>query len=89
VGTGCPESSSDSFYVKKWHRAHTKKRVRRIQLVACKTTSSTHGIDHLAQEKGVNRSAHLLEHRSDGEQTRRMFEEANARFEASKQLLAG
>jgi len=30
----------------------------------------------------------LLEHRSDGERARRMFDEANARFEASKRVLA-
>ena len=29
----------------------------------------------------------LLEHRSDGERVRHMFEEANARFEASKRVL--
>ena len=28
----------------------------------------------------------LEEHRSDGERTRRVFEEANARYEATKQL---
>ena len=30
----------------------------------------------------------LLEHPTDGERTRRMFEEANARYEASKQIHA-
>jgi hypothetical protein len=28
----------------------------------------------------------LLEHRSDGERVRRVFEEANARYEASKHI---
>jgi hypothetical protein len=28
----------------------------------------------------------LLEHRSDGERVRRVFEEANARYEASKYI---
>jgi hypothetical protein len=31
----------------------------------------------------------LEEHRSDGERVRRTFEEANARYEASKRLRAG
>src|SRR5258705_7613827 len=39
VGPACPESSSDSFYVEKCHRPHTKRKGdRHIQLVACKTT---------------------------------------------------
>jgi hypothetical protein len=33
-------------------------------------------------------AARQKEYRSDGERARRMFEEANARFEASKRLLA-
>jgi hypothetical protein len=36
----------------------------------------------------MSTEAKSQEHRSDGGKTRRMFEEANARFEASKRLLA-
>ena len=34
-GTCLPQKT---FYVEKWHRPHTKKRVRHVQLVACKIT---------------------------------------------------
>jgi predicted metal-dependent enzyme (double-stranded beta helix superfamily) len=47
-----------------------------------------YGGDFFGTERSEWDSLTLLEHRSDGERTRRMFEEANARFEASKSLLA-
>jgi predicted metal-dependent enzyme (double-stranded beta helix superfamily) len=46
-----------------------------------------YGGDFFATERSEWDSLTLLEHRSDGERVRRMFEEANARFEASKQSL--
>jgi predicted metal-dependent enzyme (double-stranded beta helix superfamily) len=45
-----------------------------------------YGGDFFGAERSEWDSLTLLEHRSDGERTRRMFEEANARFEASKRL---
>jgi predicted metal-dependent enzyme (double-stranded beta helix superfamily) len=47
-----------------------------------------YGGDFFGAERSEWDSLTLLEHGSDGERTRRMFEEANARFEATKQLLA-
>jgi predicted metal-dependent enzyme (double-stranded beta helix superfamily) len=47
-----------------------------------------YGGDLFAAERSEWDSSTLLEHRSDGERTQRMFEEANARFEASKRFLA-
>lgn len=47
-----------------------------------------YGGDFFAAERSEWDSLTLLEHRSDGERTRRMFEEANARFEVSKRSLA-
>ncbi len=47
-----------------------------------------YGGDFFAAERSEWDSSTLQEHRSDGEKTRRMFEEANARFEASKRFLA-
>src|SRR6266567_2706616 len=47
-----------------------------------------YGGDFFAAERSEWDSLTLLEHRSDGERTRRMFEEANVRFEASRRLLA-
>ena len=46
-----------------------------------------YGGDFFAAERSEWDSLSLLEHRSDGERTRRVFEEANARFEASKRTL--
>jgi predicted metal-dependent enzyme (double-stranded beta helix superfamily) len=46
-----------------------------------------YGGDFFGAERSEWDSLTLLEHRSDGERTRRMFEEANARFEASKRAL--
>jgi predicted metal-dependent enzyme (double-stranded beta helix superfamily) len=46
-----------------------------------------YGGDFFATERSEWDSFSLLEHRSDGERARRMFEEANARFEASKRFL--
>jgi predicted metal-dependent enzyme (double-stranded beta helix superfamily) len=46
-----------------------------------------YGGDFFGAERSEWDSLTLLEHRSDGEHTRRMFEEANARFEASKGFL--
>jgi predicted metal-dependent enzyme (double-stranded beta helix superfamily) len=46
-----------------------------------------YGGDFFGIERSEWDSLTLLEHRSDGERTRRMFEEANTRFEASKKLL--
>jgi predicted metal-dependent enzyme (double-stranded beta helix superfamily) len=55
-----------------------------------KLTGAIHiyGGDFFAAERSEWDTLTLLEHRSDGERTRRMFEEANARFEASKRFLA-
>jgi predicted metal-dependent enzyme (double-stranded beta helix superfamily) len=55
-----------------------------------KLTGAIHiyGGDFFAAERSEWDSMTLLEHRSDGEQTRRVFEEANARYEACKQLRA-
>jgi predicted metal-dependent enzyme (double-stranded beta helix superfamily) len=47
-----------------------------------------YGGDFFGTERSEWDSLTLLEHRSDGQRTRRMFEEANARFEATKRLLA-
>jgi predicted metal-dependent enzyme (double-stranded beta helix superfamily) len=46
-----------------------------------------YGGDFFAAERSEWDALTLLEHRSDGERTRRMFEEANARFQASKRVL--
>ena len=46
-----------------------------------------YGGDFFATQRSEWDSLSLLEHHSDGERTRRMFEEANARFEASKRVL--
>jgi len=46
-----------------------------------------YGGDFFGAERSEWDSLTLLEHRSDGERTRRVFEEANARFEATRQLL--
>jgi len=56
-----------------------------------KLTGAIHiyGGDFFAAERSEWDSATLLEHRSDGEKTKRVFEEANARFEASKRLRGG
>jgi predicted metal-dependent enzyme (double-stranded beta helix superfamily) len=56
-----------------------------------KLTGAIHiyGGDFFAAERSEWDSLTLLEHRSDGERTRRMFEEANARYEASKHVQAG
>src|SRR4029079_13782299 len=45
-----------------------------------------YGGDFFAAERSEWDSMTLEEHRSDGERTRRVFEEANARYEATKQL---
>src|SRR5262249_35467063 len=45
-----------------------------------------YGGDFFGAERSEWDSLTLLEHRSDGERTRRVFEEANARFEATRQL---
>src|SRR5499427_3461793 len=47
-----------------------------------------YGGDFFGTERSEWDSLTLSEHRSDGEKTRRVFEEANARFEASKRFLA-
>ena len=47
-----------------------------------------YGGDFFGAERSEWDSLTLSEHRSDGEKTRRVFEEANARFEASKRFLA-
>jgi predicted metal-dependent enzyme (double-stranded beta helix superfamily) len=47
-----------------------------------------YGGDFFGTERSEWDSFTLLEHRSDGERARRMFEEANMRFEATKRLLA-
>jgi predicted metal-dependent enzyme (double-stranded beta helix superfamily) len=46
-----------------------------------------YGGDFFGTKRSEWDSFTLLEHQSDGERTRRMFEEANARFEASKRFL--
>jgi predicted metal-dependent enzyme (double-stranded beta helix superfamily) len=46
-----------------------------------------YGGDFFRTERSEWDSLPLLEHRSDGEQSRRMFEEANARYEAGKEFL--
>jgi predicted metal-dependent enzyme (double-stranded beta helix superfamily) len=48
-----------------------------------------YGGDFFAAERSEWDSMTLEEHRSDGERVRRTFEEANARYEASKRLRAG
>jgi predicted metal-dependent enzyme (double-stranded beta helix superfamily) len=55
-----------------------------------KLTGAIHiyGGDFFAAERSEWDSMTLLEHRSDGEQVRRVFEEANARYEASKHIRA-
>jgi predicted metal-dependent enzyme (double-stranded beta helix superfamily) len=55
-----------------------------------KLTGAIHvyGGDFFAQERSEWDSMTLLEHRSDGERVRRAFEEANARYEASKRIRA-
>jgi len=56
-----------------------------------KLTGAIHiyGGDFFAAERSEWDSLTLLEHRSDGERTRRVFEEANARYEARKHVRAG
>jgi predicted metal-dependent enzyme (double-stranded beta helix superfamily) len=56
-----------------------------------KLTGAIHiyGGDFFAAERSEWDSETLLEHRWEGEQARRVFEEANARYEASKQFRAG
>jgi predicted metal-dependent enzyme (double-stranded beta helix superfamily) len=53
-----------------------------------KLTGAIHiyGGDFFAAERSEWDSLTLQEHRSDGERTRRVFEEANARYEATKHL---
>jgi predicted metal-dependent enzyme (double-stranded beta helix superfamily) len=53
-----------------------------------KLTGAIHiyGGDFFGAERSEWDSATLVEHLSDGEKTRRVFEEANARFEASRHL---
>jgi predicted metal-dependent enzyme (double-stranded beta helix superfamily) len=46
-----------------------------------------YGGDFFAAERGEWDSLSLLEHRSDGERARRVFEEASARFDAGKRNL--
>jgi hypothetical protein len=46
--------------------------------------SRFYGGDFFGAERSEWDSATLLEHRSDGEKTRRVFEEANPRYGASK-----
>jgi predicted metal-dependent enzyme (double-stranded beta helix superfamily) len=48
-----------------------------------------YGGDFFGAERSEWDSLTLLEHRSDGEKARQMFEEFNARFEASKRLVKG
>lgn len=48
-----------------------------------------YGGDFFAAQRSEWDSLTLVEHHSDGERTRRMFEEANVRFEASKRVLGG
>ena len=56
-----------------------------------KLTGAIHiyGGDFFAAERSEWDSETLLAHRWDGERARRVFEEANARYEASKQVPAG
>jgi predicted metal-dependent enzyme (double-stranded beta helix superfamily) len=56
-----------------------------------KLTGAIHiyGGDFFAAERSEWDSLTLLEHCSDGERTRRVFEEANARYEASKHVRVG
>jgi predicted metal-dependent enzyme (double-stranded beta helix superfamily) len=56
-----------------------------------KLTGAIHiyGGDFFAAERSEWDSETLLEHRWEGERARRVFEEANARYEASKQFRAG
>jgi hypothetical protein len=56
-----------------------------------KLTGAIHiyGGDFFAAERSEWDSLTLLEHRSDGERTRRVFEEANACYEASKHVRVG
>jgi hypothetical protein len=56
-----------------------------------KLTDAIHiyGGDFFAAERSEWDSLTLLEHRSDGERVRRVFEEANARYEVSKHIGAG
>ena len=53
-----------------------------------KLTGAIHiyGGDFFAAERSEWDSLTLEEHRTDGERTRRVFEDANARYEATKQL---
>jgi predicted metal-dependent enzyme (double-stranded beta helix superfamily) len=53
-----------------------------------KLTGAVHiyGGDFFAAERSEWDSLTLLEHRSDGERTRRVFQEANARYEALKHI---
>jgi len=55
-----------------------------------KLTGAIHiyGGDFFAAERSEWDSLTLSEHKSDGERTQRMFEEANARYEANQQYLA-
>ena len=55
-----------------------------------KLTGAIHiyGGNFFAAERSEWDSLTLSEHKSDGERTRRMFEEANARYEASKEYRA-
>jgi predicted metal-dependent enzyme (double-stranded beta helix superfamily) len=55
-----------------------------------KLTGAIHiyGGDFFAAERSEWESMTLLEHRSDGERVRRVFEQANALYEASKHLSA-
>jgi predicted metal-dependent enzyme (double-stranded beta helix superfamily) len=48
-----------------------------------------YGGDFFGAERSEWDSLTLLEHSSDGQRTQRMFEEANARFEANQRFLAG
>ena len=52
-----------------------------------KLTGAIHiyGGDFFAAERSEWDSMTLLEHQSDGERVKRVFEEANARYEATKQ----
>jgi predicted metal-dependent enzyme (double-stranded beta helix superfamily) len=55
-----------------------------------KLTGAIHiyGGDFFATERSEWDSMTLLEHRSDGERVRRVFEEANMRYEATKHIRA-
>ena len=56
-----------------------------------KLTGAIHiyGGDFFATERSEWDSMTLSEHKSDGQRTLRMFEEANARYEAGRRYLAG